>query len=95
MARIDSLNKVEDDDEAARIAQGKAGFGAVVRCGIGDEPLKTYGDKGFMSKVVTGEEVPKYLAVLYMNTDARRRMGVELLKSVGIRFRTVAEWDGE
>lgn len=62
------------------LEMAKAKFGAAIEEGIGDAPLKNYGDKGLLSKVVTGEKVPDYLGRIYQDKQARRRFAVALLE---------------
>lgn len=89
------VNKVDRLPERA-CDMAKAGMGAAIEHAIGDDPLKAYGDKGLMSKVVTGEKVPDYLARIYGNHEARRRLALALLKDdPSVRMRTTIEWDEE
>lgn len=84
--KIDSLPL---DDAKARV-------GRAVKDAIGDQPFKVYGDEGQMSKVVTGEKVPDYMARIYRNPEARRRYAVSLLRGdKSVRVRTVVEIEDE
>jgi len=76
--RADVVNKV--DRLQIPLEMAKARMGAAVEHAIGDAPLKEYGDKGLMSKVVTGEKVPDYLARIAQDKAARRRFALKLLE---------------
>ena len=77
--RQDALNKVERlDDIDMRMA--KVGFGSAVQRAIGDEGAKRYGDKGWISNVISGSGVPEYLARIWADPPARRRLAMALLK---------------
>jgi len=76
---IDPLNKVEAL-QGVEMRMAKAGFGAAVARAIGDEPTKHYGDKGWISNVLSGAGVPEYLAKIWANPAARRRFALALLK---------------
>ena len=73
------VNKV-DRLAAISLEMAKARLGAAVGQAIGDQPLKAYGDKGLLSKVSTGEKVPDYLARIYQDRGARRRLALALLE---------------
>lgn len=76
----------------------KKQFGAAVKAAIGDNPMKVYGAENLMSGVVSGDKVPDYMARLYRDNAARRRLAKELLRGAsGVRSRnvTVIEWDEE
>lgn len=76
----------------------KARVGAAVESAIGDQPLKAFGDAGLMSKVVTGEKAPEYLARIYQNPKARRRLAMALLDGdpkVRMTRRVVIDIDDE
>lgn len=78
----------------APLETAKARVGRAVKHAIGDSGLKSYGDKGLLSKVVTGEKVPKYLARIYQNARARQRFVRALAEDIpGVRVRVVIEWD--
>ena len=72
-----SVNEVDRLKPTIRMA--KMSVGAALEHAIGDAPLKTYGDKGLMSKVVTGDKVPEYLARIWLDRPARRRLAFGLL----------------
>lgn len=94
MLRAGTVNKVDHEPDPLEIA--KIRVGEALRAGIGHEPLKTYGDKGLMSNVLSGEKVPDYLARIYQNNEARRRFARALLADdCTVRVRTVIEWDEE
>lgn len=59
----------------------KARVGACVREAIGPRALKEYGDASLVGKVCSGEKVPEYLARIYQDPPARRRLGMALLTS--------------
>jgi len=83
------VKRVDDD---APLQSAKARVGRAVRVAIGENCLKTYGDEGLLSKVVTGERVPAYLARIYQDVHARRRLGLALLKGdPRVRVRLVIE----
>ena len=74
----------------------KASVGRAVKHAIGDDPARVYGDEGQMSRVMTGEKVPDYMARIYRNPDARRRYVLSLLKGdPNVRIRTTVDWDEE
>lgn len=80
--------------DPALIEIAKAGVGLAIKEAIGDSGLKSYGDKGQMSKVVTGEKVPKYWARIFQNPIARRRLVRALARDIpGVRVRVVIEWE--
>src|SRR5688572_23355244 len=89
--RVDGeVNKV-DPRLNVPLKQAKARFGAAVGDAIGLEPLKAFGDKGMLSKVVAGD-VPDYLARIVENDAARRRFALALLENDDqIAVRTVIE----
>jgi hypothetical protein len=91
-SRSKTVNKI-DHEEIDAVLLAKTGMGAVIKDAIGGEPLKSYGDPGFVSKVVSGEKVPDYLAAIYANEGARLRMAKALLRSSGkqVKERTVFE----
>lgn len=91
MARAELVNKVERV-ESAPIDSAKASVGAAIQAAIGDAPMKTYGDKALMSGLCSGEKVPEYLANIYRDEDARRRLGLELLKGTCVTVETVVRW---
>jgi hypothetical protein len=94
MLRAGTVNKVDHGPDPLEIA--KVLVGRALKAGIGDEPLKTYGDKGLLSNVLSGEKVPDYLARIYQNDEARRRFARALLADDdAVRVRTVIEWDEE
>lgn len=81
------VNKVD------RLETAKASVGRALRAAIGRDGLKTYGNKGQLSKVLTGEKVPAYLARIFDNPRARRRFGRALLRGDDkVRERTVIEF---
>lgn len=73
------VNKVDRLPKRA-VDMAKARMGAAVEQAIGDAPLKAYGDKGLMSKVLSGEKVPDYLARIVQDKGARRRFALALLE---------------
>jgi hypothetical protein len=74
----------------------KAAIGAAVKHAIGDAPMKQYGDEGQMSKVISGERVPDYLARIYEDRAARTRYALSLLRGdPRVKVRTVVEFDDE
>lgn len=91
--RMATVRKLDRPSPARELPKGKAGFGAAVSIAIGDESTKAYGDESFIAKVKSGEKVPEYLARIYDNPDARRRLGLELLKDTGVTVRTVIEFE--
>lgn len=94
MLRAGTVSNVEREPDPLEIA--KIRVGEALRAGIGGEPLKAYGDRGFMSNVLSGDKVPEYLARIYQNDEARRRFARALLADdCGVRVRTVIEWDEE
>lgn len=94
MLRAGTVSNVDRDADPLEIA--KVSVGRALKAGIGDEPLKAYGDRGFMSNVLSGEKVPEYLARIYQNDEARRRFARALLADDdAVRVRTVIEWDEE
>lgn len=90
-ARDEAVKKLHD----VPFRQAKADVGAAIRVAIGDRPLKEYGHESLISEVCSGAKVPEYLARICDDVQARRRLGIALLKGTGVRFRTVAEWDDE
>lgn len=79
---------------AVTMRTAKASMGAAVKDAIGDGALKEFGDKGKLSKVISGEKVPEYLARIYQDVPARRRLGLALLKDdPQVRVRLVIECD--
>lgn len=58
----------------------KAKVGAAFERAIGDRPLKEFGHEGLVSAVCSGEKVPEYLARIYQDKGARRRMALALLE---------------
>lgn len=85
------LNKVERM-EAVDIRMAKAGFGAAIGEAIGDRPDKAYGDKSRISNVKAGHGVAEYLARIYADRRARRRLALALLRDdVGVRVRLLVE----
>ena len=62
------------------MASAKAKVGAAVRRAIHDAPLKAFGDKGTLSKVIAGEKVPDYLGRIAQDKGARRRFALALLE---------------
>jgi hypothetical protein len=62
-----------------KFRSAKAGMGAAVEAAIGDNPLKAYGHEGLLSGVCSGEKVPEYLARIYDDPAARRRLALALL----------------
>lgn len=98
MLKAGTVNKVQyDEPEAADpLENARISVGAAIKHGIGDDPLKTYGTKSQMSGLVSGENVPDYLARIYENPSARRRFARALLADDdAVRVRTVIEWDEE
>jgi len=85
---LDALNKVEGQ----KLRMAKAGVGAAIAHAIGDAPAKTYGDKGWISNVTAGPGVPDYLARIWADPPARRRLGMALLKGdPKVKVRLVVE----
>jgi hypothetical protein len=76
-ASSDVVNKVDRLEIPLEMAKAK--FGAAVGRAIGDEPLKTYGDKGLLSNVIAGPKVPDYLGRIYQDRASRRRLAKALL----------------
>lgn len=77
----------ELDDAKVRVARA-------IKAAIGDQCLKAYGDEGLMSRIVSGEGVPAYLARIYQDVRARRRFGLALLRGDPcVRMRMVIEID--
>lgn len=74
-------------------AMAKSAIGAAIGAAIGEEAYKAYGDPGFMTKVVSGEKVPDYLARIYQEPAARRRLAFKLLEGTGVTVKTVVEWE--
>src|SRR5687767_10557751 len=70
-----AVQKVDLAMDTAKEHVGKA-----IGSAIGDEPLRVFGDASFIAKVITGEKAPDYLARIYRNPDARRRLGLALLR---------------
>lgn len=78
--------------------EAKRRVGAAVHAAIGDTPRKVYGAENVISGVVSGDKVPDYLARIYQDHGARRRLAKALLNGAsGVRSRhvTVIEWDEE
>lgn len=74
----------------------KAAVGRAIKKGIGDDPLKVYGNEGQMSNVIAGPQVPDYMARIFMNPEARRRYALSLLKGdKSVRVRTIIEIEEE
>lgn len=80
---------------AKALAMAKAAVGAAIEAAIGDQPLKHYGDEGLVSKVVSGEKVPNYLAQIARDPAARQRFALALLTGTKVRRRIVLDWDDE
>lgn len=101
------VKRVDRLPESAKVAVKKVDLpleaakemvGAAVNSAIGNAPMKTYGDAGLMSKVVTGEKAPEYLARIYQDPKARRRFAMAFLKGdpkVTMRRRVVIDIDDE
>lgn len=87
-------NKVDRLPSKA-LAMAKATVGAAVEAAIGDQLLKRYGDEGMVSKIITGEKVPAYLAQIARDPEARQRFALALLKGTKVRRRIVLDWDDE
>lgn len=66
--------------ELAPLDTTKARIGRAVKQAIGDDPLRVYGDEGQMSRVITGEKVPDYMARIHRDPDARRRYAIAWLE---------------
>jgi hypothetical protein len=93
--RVDrEVNKVDPRLDVP-FRQAKARFGAAVGEAIHPHPLKAFGDKGQLSKVIGGD-VPEYLARIVDDPNACRRFARALLANDStVRVRTVIEWDEE
>lgn len=76
------------------LEMAKAAVGAAIDVAIGDAPAKEYGHEGLISSVKSGEKVPEYLARIYQDPGARRRLAFALLKDdAAVTFRTVIEFE--
>jgi hypothetical protein len=71
--KLDRLNDLP-------LKTAKARMGACLREAIGTRPLKAYGGEALVSRVCNGD-VPEYLARIYQDAPARRRLGLVLLNS--------------
>ena len=94
----------DDSDESSTVKKlphvplvmAKAKVGAAIEQAIGDLPDKHFGHEGLVSALKTGEKVPDYLARIYQDRGARRRLALALLEDDDrVRVRTVIEWDEE
>lgn len=86
------VEKLHHDDDASAtevknlsrldvpLSMAKAKVGAAVTAAIGDNPLKAFGHEGLVSGVASGERVPDYLARIYQDKPARRRLALALLE---------------
>jgi hypothetical protein len=85
VSKTDRLAKLAEIPlEMARISMGDA-----IARGIGRESYKAFGDTGLITKVVSGEKVPDYLAKLYADADARQRFALALLEGLdGVAMET-------
>lgn len=88
------VNKVDRLPTKA-LAMAKAAIGAAIEEAIGDQPLKHFGDKGLVAKLVSGEKVPDYLGQIARDPAARQRFALALLKGTKVRKRIVLDWDDE
>lgn len=87
--RVDHLHELP-------LHMAKAKLGACVREAIGPRALKEFGDKGLMGNVISGEKAPEYMARIYQDPAARRRLALALLKDdPAVKVRTVIEVDEE
>lgn len=59
----------------------KAGMGGAIGEAIEGRPLKAYGHEGLLSEVRTGARVPDYLARIYQDPAARRKLALALLRN--------------
>ncbi len=75
-----------------QIAIGRVFHGARVRAGL---PLKYFGDEGRVSKVESGELIPKWLERACEHKVMLRCLAIEALMAVGFRKRTSLEADEE
>lgn len=71
----DKVKKLHD----LPLVMAKGKVGRCVSAAIGNEPLKAFGHEGLMSEVCSGAKVPDYLARIYQNRPARRRLALALL----------------
>lgn len=93
LAEVNKVDHVADELRAAKVRVGEA-----VRDAIDDDGLKRHGNKGLMSGLTSGEKVPKWLASIAEDDNARRRFALSLLKGdpqVRTRMVITCEWDGD
>lgn len=88
-ARAEAVKKLH----RVPLEMAKAAVGAAIDVAIGDAPAKEYGHEGLISSVKSGEKVPEYLARIYADPVARRRLAFALLKDdEAVTVRTVIEF---
>src|SRR5690349_17920414 len=90
-----AVNRVDHLTELP-LKMAKAKVGECVREAIGPRQLKEFGDKGLMGNVISGEKAPDYMARIYQDPAARRRLAFALLKGdPSVKVRTVIEIEEE
>lgn len=90
----------ESSDKVDRLAlvplrMAQMRMGECIAEAMADEPVKRFGSKGQMSHVKSGEKVPKYLAQIWLDRNARTRFALALLNGTKVRKRVVLEWDDD
>lgn len=96
VARERTPKELESLPAPRPLDMAKAAIGRAIKHGIGDDPLKVYGNEGQMSNVIAGPQVPDYMARIFLNPEARRRYALSLLRGdKQVRVRTIVEIDEE
>jgi len=85
------VNKVDGDS----LEQSKVALGRDISEAIAGTPRKVYGDDALMSGICSGDKVPDYLARIYRDRIARRKLGFAFLRGTGVRKHVSLEWDEE
>lgn len=89
---VQQMDRLSD----VRLQALKAKVGAAVKVAIGPRAHKEFGDPSLIGKVCSGEKVPDYLARIYQDCEARRRLARALIQGDDkVRVRTVIEFDEE
>lgn len=87
---VNEVHRLED----VPLQMAKADLGRAVGQAIEGRAFKEFGAKSLISGVVSGEKVPEYLARIYLDPAARRRLALALLKDdEAVTMRTVIEID--
>lgn len=96
---VKRLDRDESAEDAAvrnlhrvPLVMAKVGMGAAIGQAIGTGSRKQFGTEGLVSGLISGEKVPDYLAHIYEDKGARRRLAMALLQDdERVRMRVVVE----